>query len=70
MKQMTARTPAMGAQIIPAHLLIRQFPGEQSVQILVCPLSAVHACPEDVPPRPTPKATEQSLWKGTTARLG
>src|ERR1700730_16269204 len=25
---------------------------------LVCPLSAVHACPAGVPPRPTPSATE------------
>lgn len=33
MKQMTARTPAMGAQLIPAHLLIRQFPGEKSAQV-------------------------------------
>jgi protein gp37 len=27
MKQMGARTPEQGAQLIPAHLLIRQFPG-------------------------------------------
>jgi hypothetical protein len=33
-------------------------------------LSAVHACPEGVPSRPTPKATGQDLRKGTTARLG
>ena len=36
----------------------------------VCPLSAVHACPEGVPSRPTPKATELDLWKGTPACLG
>lgn len=27
MKQMSARTPEQGAQLIPAHLLIREFPG-------------------------------------------
>jgi len=27
MKQMSARTPEQGAQLIPPHLLIRQFPG-------------------------------------------
>ena len=28
MKQMSARTPEEGAKLIPAHLLVRQFPGE------------------------------------------
>jgi protein gp37 len=28
MKQMSARTPEQGAQLIPAELLIRQFPGD------------------------------------------
>jgi hypothetical protein len=37
---------------------------------LVCPLDAVHACPTGVPSRPTPKATELDLWKGTPACLG
>jgi hypothetical protein len=36
----------------------------------VCPLDAVHACPEGVPPRPTPKASGRDLRKGTTACLG
>jgi protein gp37 len=27
MKQLSARTPEQGAQLIPAHLLLRQFPG-------------------------------------------
>jgi hypothetical protein len=36
----------------------------------VCPLDAVHACPEGVPSRPTPKASGRDLWKGTTACLG
>jgi protein gp37 len=30
MKQMSARTPEIGASLIPAHLLVRQFPGEQA----------------------------------------
>jgi hypothetical protein len=38
--------------------------------LLVCPLSAVHACPEGVPSRPTPKATGRNLRKGTIACLG
>src|ERR1700722_9410634 len=38
--------------------------------LLVCPLSAVHACPEGVPSRPTPKATGQNLRKGTQTRYG
>src|SRR5580704_4086278 len=38
--------------------------------LLVCPLSAVHACPTGVPSRPTPSATGQNLRKGTTACLG
>ena len=33
----------------------------------VCPLDAVHACPEGVPSRPTPKASGRDLWKGTTS---
>ena len=36
----------------------------------VCPLDAVHACPEGVPSRPTPKASGRDLWKGTRASLG
>ena len=32
-KQMTARTPAMGAQLIPAHLLITQFPAQKFAQV-------------------------------------
>ncbi|HEY4045627.1 MAG TPA: hypothetical protein VGM27_02070, partial [Acidobacteriaceae bacterium] len=38
--------------------------------LLVCPLSAVHACPEGVSSRPTPKATGRNLRKGTIACLG
>ena len=38
--------------------------------LLVCPLSAVHACPTGVPSRPTPSATGRNLRKGTTACLG
>src|SRR5260370_12856703 len=38
--------------------------------LLVCPLSAVHACPKGVPSRRTPEATGRNLWKGTTACLG
>ena len=38
--------------------------------LLVCPLSAVHACPTGVPSRPTPSATGRDLRKGTTACLG
>ena len=34
------------------------------------PLGAVHACPEGVPARPTPKATEEVFRKGTQACLG
>ena len=34
---------------------------------LVCPLSAVHACPTGVPSRPTPSATGRDLRKGTSA---
>ncbi len=34
------------------------------------PLGAVHACPEGVPARPTPKATEEVFRKGTKACLG
>src|ERR1700736_5178199 len=37
---------------------------------LVCPLDAVHACPEGVPSRPTPKATGQNLRKGTQTCFG
>jgi hypothetical protein len=38
--------------------------------LLVCPLSAIHACPTGVPSRPTPKATGRDLRKGTPACLG
>src|SRR6202022_1008529 len=38
--------------------------------LLVCPLSAVHACPTGVPSRPTPSATGWNLRKGTPACLG
>jgi hypothetical protein len=38
--------------------------------LLVCPLSAVHACPKGVPLRLTPEATGRNLRKGTTACLG
>jgi len=38
--------------------------------LLVCPLSAVHACPEGMPSRPTPSATEQNLRKGTQTCYG
>lgn len=34
------------------------------------PLGAVHACPEGVPARPTPKATAEVFRKGTQACLG
>ena len=37
---------------------------------LVCPLSAVHACPEGVPSRPTPSASGENLRKGTQTRYG
>ena len=30
MKQMSARTPKQGAQLIPPHLLVRQFPGDEA----------------------------------------
>src|SRR5258707_12227027 len=36
----------------------------------LCPLSAVHACPEGVPSRPTPSATGQNLRKGPKLALG
>jgi hypothetical protein len=36
----------------------------------LCPLSAVHACPEGVPTRATPSATGQNLWKGTQTCFG
>jgi hypothetical protein len=38
--------------------------------LLICPLDAVHACPEGVPSRPTPKATGQNLRKGTQTCFG
>ena len=38
--------------------------------LLICPLSAVHACPEGVPSRPTPSATGENLRKGTQTRYG
>jgi hypothetical protein len=38
--------------------------------LLVCPLSAVHACPTGVPSRPTPKATGRNLRKGTQTCFG
>src|SRR5277367_3445250 len=38
--------------------------------LLVCPLSAVHACPTGVPSRPTPSATGQNLRKGTQTCFG
>src|ERR1700737_1106129 len=38
--------------------------------LLVCPLSAVHACPTGVPSRPTPSATGWNLRKGTQTRYG
>jgi len=44
--------------------------GSYSDFLLVCPLSAVHACPEGVPSRPTPKATGQNLRKGTRTCFG
>src|SRR5260370_21841713 len=44
--------------------------GSYSDFLLVCPLSAVHACPTGVASRPTPSATGQNLRKGTTACLG
>src|SRR5260370_38005985 len=44
--------------------------GDFAPFLLVCPLDAVHACPEGVPSRPTPKATGQNLRKGTPSCLG
>ena len=38
--------------------------------LLVCPLSAVHACPTGVPSRPTPSATGENLRKGTQTCYG
>ena len=49
MKQMTARTPTMGAQIIPAHLLIRQFPGETFAQISPVTSLVLNVEPETEP---------------------
>ena len=37
---------------------------------VVCPLSAVHACPESVPSRPTPSASGENLRKGTQTCYG
>jgi hypothetical protein len=38
--------------------------------LLICPLSAVHACPTGVPSRPTPSAIGQNLRKGTHTCFG
>ena len=54
MKQMTARTPAMGAQIIPAHLLIRQFPGEKFVQLSPATSLVLKVEPDKVEPDTEP----------------
>jgi protein gp37 len=44
-----ARTPSMGAQLIPAHLLIRRFPGETFAQISPVASVVLNVEPETEP---------------------